>query len=529
MSASETVVAAARPEETGGRRFPLWLSIVVCALPMFMVALDNLVVSTALRTLAVDLRASTEELQWFVNAYVLSFAGLLLTGAALGDRFGRRKVFVLGIAVFTLSSIGCGLADTSGELVLGRTVQGFGAAAVMPLSLTLLAHTVPARLRGLALGLWSAVSGLAVALGPVVGGAVVGGLDWQWIFWINIPVGVVTIPLVMIVLDESKLPGTRLDLPGMLLATGGLVALVWGIVNGGSDGWTSARILGVLFVGAALLALFVLWERRAAQPLLPLGFYRVRAFVLSNIVSAAMYFGVFGSIFLLSQYLQVAPARTPLHAGVLTLAWTLMPMLIAPLAGAFTDRVGGGRLMALGLFLQAAGLAWINLVATANTPYSQLVGAMILAGTGMGLAFAPTAAVVLGAVGRENQGKASGANITVREIGGAIGIAVLSTVFVHNGSDRGPQQFVDGLHPAVWVGVCVVLVGAFCALGIPHRRSDTGDRSAGGSGPVRDRSAEHRANEPDVYEPDVHGSRANGSHAHGSRANGSRANEATAV
>lgn len=455
---------------SGDRRFPLWLSIVVCSIPMFMVALDNLVVSTALRTLAVDLEASTEDLQWFVNAYVLSFACLLLTGAALGDRFGRRKMFVLGIVIFTLASIGCGLADTSGELIVGRTIQGFGAAAVMPLSLTLLAHTVPARMRSMALGLWSAVSGLAVALGPVVGGAVVNGLDWQWIFWINIPVGIIAVPMVLIVLDESRLPSTRLDLPGMVLATGGLVAVVWAVVKGESDGWTSGGILGTFAGGVVLLTFFVLWERRAKNPLLPLFFYRSRAFVLSNVVSATMYFGVFGSIFLLSQFLQIAPERTPLHAGLLTLAWTLMPMFIAPVAGAFTDRVGGGRLMALGLFLQAIGLAWINLVATADTPYSHLVGAMILAGTGMGFAFAPTAAVVLGAVGQKYQGKASGANITVREIGGALGIAVLSTVFLHNGSDRSPQQFVDGLHPAVWVGVGVVLFGAFCALAIPRNK-----------------------------------------------------------
>ncbi len=469
MSTLETKGAAPpapAPRNGGRRRVPLWLAIVACSVPMFMVALDNLVVSTALRTLAVDLKASTQDLQWFVNAYVLCFACLMLTGAALGDRYGRRRIFLTGIVVFTLASIGCGLADTSGQLIFWRVVEGIGAAAVMPLSLTLLADAVPAERRSLALGLWSAVSGLAVAFGPVVGGAVVDGLDWQWIFWINVPVCAVAIPLVVFALRESTLPDTHLDPLGMLLSTGGLVAVVWGIVNGESHGWTSQRILGAFALGAVLIALFVLWERRAKHPLLPLALHRSSGFVLSNVVAAAMYFGVFGSIFLLAQYLQIAPHRTPLHAGVLTLAWTLMPMVVAPIAGALTDRVGGGRLMALGLFLQAAGLAWINLEATSDTPYSHVVGPMILAGTGMGFVFAPTAAVVLASVRTEHQGKASGANATYREIGGALGIAVLSTVFAHSGSPRDAQQFVRGLHPAVWVGVCVVVFGGLCALAI---------------------------------------------------------------
>jgi MFS family permease len=324
----------------------------------------------------VDLEASTQQLQWFVNAYVLSFACLLMTGAALGDRFGRRRVFVIGIVVFTLASAGCGLADSSAQLITYRAVQGFGAAAVMPLSLTLLSQAVPERLRGLALGLWSGISGLAVAMGPVVGGAVVDGLDWRWIFWINVPVGVVAVPLILLTLRESSLPGIRLDLIGMVLAAAGLCAVVWGIVHGDTDGWTSAKVLGAFLGGAVLLAAFVAWEARVPEPMLPLSFYRVRAFTLTNVVSAAMYFGVFGSLFLLAQYLQMVPQRTPFEAGVRTLAWTLMPMFVAPVAGLLSDRVGGGRLMALGLFLQGVGLGWINVVADIDTPYSSLVAPM---------------------------------------------------------------------------------------------------------------------------------------------------------
>ncbi|NEA66152.1 MFS transporter [Streptomyces sp. SID12488] len=460
------------------RRVPLWVTIVACSVPMFMVALDNLVVSTALHTLAVDLEANTQQLQWFVNAYVLSFACLLMTGAALGDRFGRRTVFVVGVVVFTLASVGCGLADSSAQLITFRAVQGFGAAAVMPLSLTLLSQAVPDRLRGPALGLWSGVSGLAVAMGPVVGGAVVEGLDWRWIFWINVPVGIVAVPLILLTLRESRLSGAGLDLVGMVLAAAGLFALVWGIVNGETDGWTSAEVLGAFAASAVLLAVFVTWEARVPQPMLPLSFYKVRAFTLTNFVSAAMYFGVFGSLFLLAQYLQIVPPRSPLEAGVRTLAWTLMPMFVAPVAGLLTDKVGGGRLMALGLFLQGVGLGWINLVADTDTAYSSLAGPMIVAGIGMGFVFAPTAAVVLGSVSREHAGKASGANTTVREIGGALGIAVLSTVFVAHGGTGSPQRFVDGLHPAVWVGVVVVFAGAVCALGVPHRPRPETDGTA---------------------------------------------------
>ncbi|HEY8985543.1 MAG TPA: MFS transporter, partial [Streptomyces sp.] len=439
-----TLTAASEAPRAEARRTPLWLAIVAASVPMFMVALDNLVVSTTLHTLAVDLKASTQELQWFVNAYVLGFACLLMTGAALGDRFGRRRVFVAGIALFTLASAGCGLAGGSGQLIAFRAVQGFGAAAVMPLSLTLLSQAVPDRLRGPALGVWSGVSGLAVAMGPVVGGAVVEGLDWRWIFWVNVPVCVVAIPLVYLALRESRLPGTRLDLGGMVLAAAGLCALVWGIVRGEPDGWTSVTVLGSFAAAAVLLAAFVAWEARAPQPMLPLPFYRVRAFTLANVVSAAMYFGVFGSLFLLAQYLQIAPPRTPLEAGVRTLPWTLMPMAVAPVAGLLVDRVGGGRLMALGLFLQGVGLGWIGLVAGTDTPYPALVAPMVVAGTGMGLVFAPTAAVVLGSVEKEFAGKASGANSTVREVGGALGIAVLGTVFVAYGDTGSPEGFVAG-------------------------------------------------------------------------------------
>jgi len=326
---------------------------------------------------------------------------------------------------------------------------------------------VPARKRSMAVGIWSAISGLAIALGPVVGGAVVDGLGWHWIFWLNVPVGIVAVPLASAVLQESRGTRAKLDVIGMALAAVGLLSVVWAIVNGQSKGWTSTRIDTAFAVGGVLLIAFVMWERRVQHPLLPLGFYRIRSFTLTNLVSMTMYFGVFGSIFLLAQYLQIAPPRSALHAGVLTLSWTLVPMFIAPLAGVLIDRVGGGRLMALGLGLQAVGLAWISLVAGADTPYSHLVAPMIIAGAGMGFAFPPAASVVLAAVGVEDQGKAAGANTTVRELGGALGVAVLGTVFAARGSYASPHEFVNGMRPAVWVGVGVVAVGALIALAIP--------------------------------------------------------------
>ncbi|CAL9581238.1 MFS transporter [Streptomyces atacamensis] len=474
----------AAPPAPTARRTPLWPAIVACSLPMFMTALDNLVVSTALRTLQQDLSASAQDLQWFVNAYTLGFACFLLVCAGLGDRYGRRRFFVLGIVVFTLASVGCGLSDTSGQLIAFRALQGLGAAAVMPLSLTLLSAAVPDRLRGLAVGLWSAVSGTAVALGPVVGGAVVEGLDWQWIFWINVPVGLVAVPLALLVLKESRGERARIDVEGMLLVTAGLLALVWGIVNGETRGWSDGRVLLALAGGVVLLALFTLWERRTKAPLLPLRFYRVRAFTLTNLVSAAMYFGVFGSIFLLAQYLQIAPPRTPLHAGVLTLSWTLMPMFVAPLAGMLTERVGGGRLMGLGLLLQAGGLVWINLVATTDTPYSHLVAPMALAGIGMGLTFAPAATVVLSSVRKTEHGKASGANSTAREIGGTLGVAVLGTVFAAHGGYLSPQDFVDGVRPALWIGAAVTALGGLVAFAIPRRHAAPPEPDGESAGPA---------------------------------------------
>jgi EmrB/QacA subfamily drug resistance transporter len=446
----------------------LW-TFVITSLALFMVVLDNLVVSTALPVIRTDLGASLEELEWTVNAYTLTFAVLLLTGAALGDRFGRRRVFAAGLALFTAASAAAALAPTMDALIVARAIQGIGGAIVTPLSLTILSEAFPKEKRGLALGAWSGIAGLAVASGPLVGGAVVDGISWQWIFWLNVPIGIVLVPLAFGFLHESRGPASRLDLPGLALASAGLFGLVWGLVNGNGDGWTSPQIVTALVLGAVLTAGFVAWELRAPAPMLPMRFFRDRAFAAANGASLLMYFGMFGSIFLLTQFLQTVQGHSPLGAGLRVLPWTAMPMIVAPIAGALSDRIGGRPLMAGGLALQAIGLGWLAAVSTPDVPYTQLVVPFILSGTGMAMFFAPVANVVLSAVRPEEEGKASGTNNAIREVGGVFGVAVLATVFSHYGGYQSPQTFVDGLSPAIWVGAIVVAAGSLISLLIPRR------------------------------------------------------------
>src|SRR6188508_2452419 len=360
----------------------LW-TFVITSVALFMVALDNLVVTTALPVIKADLGASLADLQWMVNAYTLTFAVLLITGAALGDRFGRRRMFVIGLAIFTGASAVAALAPSIEVLIAARAVQGAGGAIVTPLTLTILSAAVPAEKRGLALGAWGGISGLAVAVGPLVGGAVVSGLSWQWIFWINVPVGLVLIPVALRRLDETHGPSDRLDLPGVGLVSAGLLGIVWGLVRGNGQGWTSPEIVLSLAGGAVVLAGFVLWELRTASPMLPMRFFRNRTFALTNLASLLMFFGMFGSIFLLAQFFQTVQGYSPFGSGLRILPWTAMPIFVAPIAGALSDRIGGGRIIAAGLALQAVGLGWIAAVSTPTTPYAELVAPFVLSGIGM--------------------------------------------------------------------------------------------------------------------------------------------------
>ena len=450
------------------RSTTLW-TFAITSVALFMVTLDNLVVTTAIPVIRTDLGASLSSLEWTVNAYTLSFAVLLLTGAAIGDRFGRRRVFAFGITVFTLASVAAALAPSVEALNVARAVQGLGGAIVLPLTLTILSAAVPAEKRGIALGAWGGIAGLAVAFGPLVGGAVVEGISWHWIFWLNVPIGVVLVPLALTRLNESYGASTRLDLPGLGLASGGLFGIVWALIRGNEQGWASAEILTAFGVGGLLVAAFVAWELRAEQPMLPLRFFRSAAFTLSNLASLFMYFGMFGSIFLLSQFFQTVQGYSPFGSGLRILPWTLAPMFIAPIAGALSDRIPPKLIVGTGLSLQAFALAWIGLVSEPDTPYARLVGPFVIAGIGMALFFAPVANLVLSAVKQDEEGIASGANNAIRELGGVFGVAVLASVFARQGGYESGQAFVDGMNPAILIGAVAVGLGAIAAFAIPGR------------------------------------------------------------
>ncbi|MFP5363064.1 MAG: DHA2 family efflux MFS transporter permease subunit [Thermoleophilia bacterium] len=455
--------AATDPSRTG------W-TLAIVSIALFMTALDNLVVGVALPSIRVDLGGSIESLEWTVNAYTLTFAVLLITGAALGDRFGRRRMFVAGLAIFTVASAFAALAPTIESLIAARALQGLGAAIVLPLTLTLLSEAVAPEKRGMALGVWAGVSGLGVALGPFVGGAVIEGLAWQWIFWLNVPIGLVLLPLAARRLTESHGPAGQLDLPGLALAGAGLFGLTFGIVRATALGWTSPTVIASIGAGVAMIAAFLWWETRAPAPMLPLRFFGSRAFAASNGVSFAMFFGVFGSIFLLSQFFQTAQGYSPFEAGLRTLPWTGMPMIVAPIAGLLSDRIGSRPLMVAGLALQSIALFWLAAISSPDTAYASLIAPFMIAGTGMALVFAPSANAVLGAVRPEEAGQASGATNAIRELGGVMGVAVLATVFSAHGSYATPQAFSDGVVAALPIGAAVLGLGAVIALFVPGMR-----------------------------------------------------------
>ncbi|MFC9789937.1 DHA2 family efflux MFS transporter permease subunit [Rhodococcus sp. NPDC127528] len=462
------------PPEQGRRRrvVPIWLAMLAASLPMFMATLDNLVMTSALPVIRADLNATVGQLQWFLNAYTLAFATLMLSAATLGDRWGRRRLFLYGIAVFTAASIASALSTTPAMLIAARAVQGAGAAAIMPLSLTLLAGAVPASKRALAIGVWGGVSGLGVALGPVVGGAVVDGVSWQAIFWLNVPVALVAVPLALYALGESRGRRQRLDLLGVLLAGVGVFLGVWGIVHGNDDGWTSASTLGVL--GAAVLALvaFVVRELRTDDPVMPMRLFRSRSFSIANVIGLAFTLGMFGAVFLLAQYLQIVMGYTPFQAGLRTLPWTAAPMVVAPIAGILAPRVGLRALLVVGLALQAGSLVWMSAVLEPGATYGAMIPALVMAGVGMGLTFAPSATAVLADMAEIDHATASSVNSTIREIGVALGVATLTAVFLANGGSLTPAGYADGLQPALLVGAASVAVALVAAVAMPGKARD---------------------------------------------------------
>ena len=438
-----------------------------------MAALDTLVVSTALSTIRLHLHASVEQLEWTVNAYNLSFAVLLITAAALGDRFGRRNLYATGLGLFAAASAACALAPDIGWLIAARTVQGAGAALIVPLGLALLSEAFPAERRGAAIGIFSAITGLAVASGPLVGGAVVQGLDWEWIFWVNVPIGVVAIPFVLSRMRESHGPQAGLDIRGLALVTLGALGVVWGLVRGNQAGWGSAEVLASLVLGVLVLVGFVVWELRAPEPMLPMRFFRSRAFSAGNAAIFFTFASLFGTVFFYAQMLQTALGYGPLGAGLRLLPYTATFMTVAPVAGALADRVGERPLLVGGLTLQAAGIGWLAMIITPNLAYSQMLAPFIIAGVGVSMAIPAAQNSVVGSVASEAIGKAAGVNSMMRELGGVFGIAVAVAVFAGAGGYATAQAFVDGFAPAIGVSAGLALAGALAALAMPRRRART--------------------------------------------------------
>jgi EmrB/QacA subfamily drug resistance transporter len=435
-----------------------------------MAALDTLVVSTALSTIRRDLGASVEQLEWTVNAYNLSFAVLLITGAALGDRYGRRNLYAIGLGLFVASSAVCALAPDVGTLIAARAVQGAGSALIMPLGLALLSAAFPPEKRGAAIGIFSAITGVAVASGPLVGGAIVEGISWDWIFWVNVPIGLLAIPLVLTRMKESFGPDSSLDIRGLALVTGGALGIVWGLVRGNQAGWGSPEVVASLAAGALLIAAFVAWERRAREPMLPMRFFRSRAFSAGNAAIFFTFASLFGAVFFYAQLLQIGLGYGPLETGLRLLPWTATFITVAPIAGALADRIGERPLMVGGLSLQAAGMAWLALIAEPGLAYSRMLAPFIVAGIGVSMAIPAAQNSVVGSAAMDTIGKVAGANSMMRELGGVFGVAVAVAVFAGAGSYGSAQAFTDGFTPAIFVAAGLALAGAVTGLALPGRR-----------------------------------------------------------
>jgi EmrB/QacA subfamily drug resistance transporter len=456
-------------KEADVTRTTKWV-VLLTAIGSFMAAVDTLVVSTALSRIRLDLDATVGQLEWTVNAYNLSFAVLLITAAALGDRYGRRRLYAAGLGLFTLASAAAALAPNVGVLIAARAVQGAGAAVILPLGLALLSAAFPASKRGAAIGIFSAITGIAVATGPLVGGAVVEGIDWQWIFWVNVPIGLAAIPLVLTKMQESYGSDTGLDLRGLALVTLATLATVWGLVRGNEVGWGSAEVVTSLTAGVLLAIGFVAWERRAREPMLPLALFRSRSFAAGNAAIFLTFASLFGAVFFFAQLLQTGLGYGPLDTGLRLLPWTATFITVAPVAGALADRIGERPLMVTGLSLQALGMAWVALIADPSMSYTQLLAPFVVAGVGVSMAIPAAQNSVVASVADDALGKAAGANSMMRELGGVFGIAIAVAVFAAAGSYASPSAFVDGFAPATGVGAALALTGAVVGLALPGRR-----------------------------------------------------------
>ncbi|HWC24152.1 MAG TPA: DHA2 family efflux MFS transporter permease subunit [Flexivirga sp.] len=458
-------------ENTGStkQRASLGWVLLLTAAAALIVALDQLVVATALQRIRADLDASMSALEWTVNAFSLSFAALLLPAADIGDRIGHKRTYLLGLIVFAVASASCALAPGVGLLITARVIQGVGAALISPAALTLLTSAAPAAKRGTVMGLYAAVMGLAVVGGPVVGGAVAQGIAWQWIFWINLPVVALVLPLAAAKLTETKGTPARPDPIGLLLSASSMCAIVWALVRSGPAGWSSAEVLGTLIGGGGLLVAFVGWELRRAEPMLPVRVFAIPEFAAANVSALLLTASLFGTVFFLAQYLQVAMGYSPLGAGVRFLPWTVLLFVIAPLAGRLQDRFGARWLIFTGLLLQGAGLGWIAITAHQHDSYGATAAGLVVSGFGTSLAMPAQQTAVMSSTPRTVIGKASGTFNVLRQVGGALGIALLASVFAAYGNDHTPMGFANGFAAAMVGAMVLAWLGAMSGLFVPAR------------------------------------------------------------
>jgi EmrB/QacA subfamily drug resistance transporter len=442
----------------------------VTSLASFMMALDSLVITTAFATIRADFGSSVETLQWAVNAFNLTFAVLLLTGAALGDRFGRRRMFAVGIALFVLASAACALSGSAGSLIAARTGQGAGAALVMPLAMAILSGAFPREQRARALGIFSGVTGFALIIGPAIGGFITESIGWRWIFWINLPISMIGIALVVARLRESFGPSAALDIPGLLLVAIAALALVWSLLRGNSVGWTSSEVMGALGVGLLFAIAFVVWERRAAAPMVPMRLFTSRSFSAALTASFLFYAAMYGVLFLVPQFLQTTLGSGPFGAGLRLLPWTATLFVTAPIAGSVVNKFGERPLVVTGLLMQAIGFGWIALIAMPGLAYSTLVAPLILAGVGVSMAMPAAQNAILSSVAVTEMGKASGVFNMGRFLGGMFGIAALVAVFSLKGAVDSAARFSSGFAAAMMLAAALSLAGALAGLGLPARQ-----------------------------------------------------------
>jgi EmrB/QacA subfamily drug resistance transporter len=446
--------------------------LAITSVASLMVVLDSLVVATALTAIQTDLGASLTELEWTVNAYGLSFAVLLMAAAAAGDRWGRRRVFAIGVTVFTVASLVCAVAPDVATLIAGRVVQGAGAALVMPLALALLGAAFPAELRPRALGVFASVSGVAVPLGPLLGGAVVEGVSWPWIFWINVPVGAVLVCLVLTRTEESHGPDPALDVPGLVLVGAGSFGLVWALVQGGTAGWTSPSVIGPFVAGVLAIAAFIGRQRRAAHPMLPLSLFRSRRFAAGNAVIFFHWASALGAVFFMAQFLQVGLGYGPFAAGLALAPWGLTTAVVPQLAGRLVGRFGERPFIVAGLGLHSLAMVWIALVADPAITYWAIAAPLVLSGAGIAMCLPAVQSAVLTSVPPRYIGKASGAFSAMRQLGGAFGVALLVAGFSLAGSYASSQAFSDGFTIAVVASAALGAAGVLAGCLIPRHASE---------------------------------------------------------